>query len=195
MVVVIVVVVVVVAALIVVPLPLMRAKNRPHYAKHLCFEAHSHFALTRAKNAAACPSGVKPNNVGRKTRTSCAGNDSLQEFLIAAPLSYTQLHRTDFLNSVFKISSAMFYDSEDGKKRILTVLTAAPRESAQANALVRVQLRVAAAAVVARLLGARVALEGGHVAGAQDVLLSEDGGSHQNDLGHRVKHGVLRRRH
>lgn len=34
-----------------------------------------------------------------------------------------------------------------------------------------------------------MALERGHVAGAQDVLLSEDGGSHQNDLGHRVKHG------
>lgn len=92
------------------------------------------------------------------------------------------------------MSSAMWYDSEDGK-RILTVLTVAPRESAQANALVRVQLRVAAAAVVARLLGARVALERGHVAGAQDVLLSEDGGSHQDDLGHRVKHQVFRKRH
>lgn len=59
----------------------------------------------------------------------------------------------------------------------------AAREAAEADALVHVKLRVAAAAVVARLLGAGVALERGHVAGAQDVLLSEDGRSHQDDLG------------
>lgn len=59
----------------------------------------------------------------------------------------------------------------------------ASREAAEADTLVQVQLRVAAAAVVARLLGAGVALERGHVAGAQDVLLSEDGRSHQDDLG------------
>lgn len=67
--------------------------------------------------------------------------------------------------------------------KILTVLAVASREAAEADALVRVQLRVAASAVVARLLGAGVALERGHVAGAQDVLLSEDGRSHQDDLG------------
>lgn len=59
----------------------------------------------------------------------------------------------------------------------------ASREAAEADALIQVQLRVAAAAVVARLLGAGVALERGHVAGAQDVLFSEDGRSHQDDLG------------
>lgn len=59
----------------------------------------------------------------------------------------------------------------------------ASREAVEADALVQLQLRVAAAAVVARLLGAGVALERGHVAGAQDVLLSEDGRSHQGDLG------------
>lgn len=67
--------------------------------------------------------------------------------------------------------------------KILTVLAVAAREAVEADALVRVQLRVAAASVVARLLGAGVALECGHVAGAQDVLLSEDGRSHQDDLG------------
>lgn len=36
---------------------------------------------------------------------------------------------------------------------------------------------------MAGLLGTRVALEHGYVAGAQGVLLSEDGGTHQNDLG------------
>lgn len=65
----------------------------------------------------------------------------------------------------------------------LTVLAVASREAAEADALVRVQQRGAAAAVVARLLGAGVALVGGHVAGAQDVLLSEDGRSHQGHLG------------
>lgn len=65
---------------------------------------------------------------------------------------------------------------------ILTVLTVSPRETAEADALVGVQLRVAAPAVVAGLPGTRVLLEHGHVAGAQGILFSEDGGSHQNDL-------------
>lgn len=65
---------------------------------------------------------------------------------------------------------------------ILTVLTAPPGETTEANALVGVQLGVAAAAVVAGLLGARVVLEHGYVAGAHGVLLSEDGGAHENDL-------------
>lgn len=58
-----------------------------------------------------------------------------------------------------------------------------PRETAEANALVGVQLGVAAASVVAGLLGTRVVLEHGYIAGAHGVLLSEDGGTHQNDLG------------
>lgn len=66
---------------------------------------------------------------------------------------------------------------------ILTVLTVSPREAAETHTLVGVQLGVAEAAVVARLLRTGVVLEHGHVAGAQGVLLSEDGGTHQNDLG------------
>lgn len=57
-----------------------------------------------------------------------------------------------------------------------------PREAAEANALVGVQLRVAAATVVTGLPGAGVILEHGHAAGAQGILLPEDGRTHQNDL-------------
>lgn len=65
---------------------------------------------------------------------------------------------------------------------LLTVLTMGPREAAEADALEGVQMGVAAAPVVAGLLGAGVALEHGHVAGAQGVLLPQDGGAHQDDL-------------
>lgn len=58
----------------------------------------------------------------------------------------------------------------------------ASREAVQADALVRVLQRVAAGTVVARLLGAGVDQVGGHVAGAQDVLLLEDGRAHQEEL-------------
>lgn len=36
---------------------------------------------------------------------------------------------------------------------------------------------------MAGLLGARVLLEGGYIAGAQDVVFLEDRGAHQDDLG------------
>lgn len=65
---------------------------------------------------------------------------------------------------------------------VLTVLTVSPWETTEANTLIGVQHGVAAAAVVAGLMGTRVVLEHGYVAGAQGVLLSEDGGTHQNDL-------------
>lgn len=55
-------------------------------------------------------------------------------------------------------------------------------EPTEADTLVGVQLGVALAVVLAGLLGTRVLLEGGHVAGAQDVVFSEDGRTHQNDL-------------
>lgn len=67
--------------------------------------------------------------------------------------------------------------------RTLTVLAVASREAVEAITAVLVQLRVAAGTVAAWLLGTGVSLECGHVAGAQDVLLSEDGRSHQDDLG------------
>lgn len=64
----------------------------------------------------------------------------------------------------------------------LTVLTALAPEPVEAEALVGVQRGFAQAAVVAGLLGARVVLEHGHAAGAQGVLLPEDGGPHEDDL-------------
>lgn len=66
---------------------------------------------------------------------------------------------------------------------ILTVLTVSARETTEADALVGVQLGAAVAGVVAGLLRTRMVLEHGYVAGAQGVLLSEDGSTHQNDLG------------
>lgn len=74
--------------------------------------------------------------------------------------------------------------------QILTVLTASPRETTEANALVGVQQGVAATAVVAGLLGTGVVLEYGYIARAHGILLSEDGGTHQNDLGVGEKKGV-----
>lgn len=72
---------------------------------------------------------------------------------------------------------------QDIHAAILTVLTASPREAAETHTLVGVQLGVAEATVVARLLRAGVVLEHGHVAGAQGVVLSQDGGPHEDDLG------------
>lgn len=57
------------------------------------------------------------------------------------------------------------------------------REPTEADALIGVQLGVALAAVVAGLLGTRVLLEHGYIAGAEDVVFSEDGRTHQDDLG------------
>lgn len=65
-----------------------------------------------------------------------------------------------------------------------------PGETTEANTLVGVQLGVAAAAIVAGLLGTRVFLEHLYIARAQGVLLSEDGGTHQNDLGVGKKMGL-----
>lgn len=65
----------------------------------------------------------------------------------------------------------------------LTALTVSSWETTEADALVGVQLGVALAAVVAGLLGTRVLLEGGYIAGAQDVVFLEDRGTHQDDLG------------
>lgn len=58
-----------------------------------------------------------------------------------------------------------------------------PWETTEANTLVGVQLGVTAATIVAGLLEARVVVEHGYIAGAQGILLSENGGTHQNDLG------------
>lgn len=76
----------------------------------------------------------------------------------------------------------MLYRKERGLET-LTVLTVSPWEATLANTLVRVQHGVAAPAVVTGLLWTRVVLEHGYVAGVQGILLSEDGGTHQNDLG------------
>lgn len=65
---------------------------------------------------------------------------------------------------------------------VLTVLAVLPWEAAEAFAVVSVQLRFAAATVVTGLPGAGVILEHGYAAGAQGILLPEDGRTHQSDL-------------
>lgn len=83
------------------------------------------------------------------------------------------------------IKNTLYKDfwEKGGKKWRLTALTVSSWETTEADALVGVQLGVALAAVVAGLLGTRVLLEGGYIAGAQDVVFLEDRGTHQDDLG------------
>lgn len=76
----------------------------------------------------------------------------------------------------------MMYRKERGLET-LTVLTVSPWEATLANTLEQVQHGVAATAVVTGFLWARMVLEHGYVAGVQGIFLSEDGGTHQNDLG------------
>lgn len=78
------------------------------------------------------------------------------------------------------------------RKWSLTTLTVSSWETTEADALVGVQLGVALAAIVAGLLGTRVLLEGGYIAGAHDIVFLEDRGTHQDDLRGRRNSGLER---